>query len=326
MKKLLIFFIIGLFILYAFNGVAISIKENITTQTNLTFLNTINPERLSDELDQSQTEYDVPMGLGWWYGYNIVSIAQSFTPQKNVMTRIFLYLGRVGTPNTFQFAIRKTLDGGDLATVNKAASQIPGWSNPQWVEFNFEDVPVIYGEIYYLICTSTPKTNTWYEVWYAFNNPYKDGKAYVKEGGEWMEDPNGDFAFKTYGKGGCPNKPIITGPDNGKAQESYSYNFIANDPDGDDVSYYVKWGDGDVVEWTTFQASGPPGFDASHSWNYPGTYYIEAKAKDVYGHESDWSDPFRVSMKKDKAVINNQIILLRLLEKFPVLQNMFYNF
>ena len=60
MSKIFIYFIIGFFILNAFNGVAISIKENITDQTNLKLLNIINPERLSDVLDQSQTKYDAP--------------------------------------------------------------------------------------------------------------------------------------------------------------------------------------------------------------------------------------------------------------------------
>jgi hypothetical protein len=288
MKQLLIFTIIGFFILSAFNGAAISFKEDITDQTQVTILNSNDPEPLRDEVDQIQTKYDVPMGLGWWYGYNVVSVAQTFTPRKNIMTRVFLYVARYGTPNTFEFAIREELEGVNLATVNKAPSQIPGYSDPpQWIEFDFTDIPIDFGKKYYFVCTSQPKTNTFYIVWLGFETPYDDGTSFAIIDGGWVEDPNADFAFKTYGQGNRPDIPTINGPTSGKVHTTYSYSFIVNDPDGDDVSYYVKWGDGDIVDWTSYQASGPPGYSDSHSWTM-GTYVIMAKAKDTYGAESDW--------------------------------------
>ncbi|MFX0202258.1 MAG: FG-GAP repeat domain-containing protein, partial [Candidatus Hodarchaeota archaeon] len=57
-----------------------------------------------------------------------------------------------------------------------------------------------------------------------------------------------------------PNPPIIDGPPSGKAGNPYTYTFTSTDPDGDDVSYYIKWGDGEITDWTAFQASGPPGY------------------------------------------------------------------
>ncbi|RLF44681.1 MAG: hypothetical protein DRN29_08030, partial [Thermoplasmata archaeon] len=34
----------------------------------------------------------------------------------------------------------------------------------------------------------------------------------------------------------------------------------------------------------------------SHSWNRRGSYEVRVKAKDIYGRESEWSDPLPVKM------------------------------
>jgi len=98
-----------------------------------------------------------------------------------------------------------------------------------------------------------------------------------------------------------PNTPTIDGPTSGKAGTSYPYTFTSTDPDGDQVSYYIKWGDGSVTDWTAFQASGPPGYDGSHTWSAQGTYTIEVKTKDTYGAESDWGT-LSVTMPRNKIV------------------------
>ena len=82
----------------------------------------------------------------------------------------------------------------------------------------------------------------------------------------------------------------IDDPINGVNGKAYPYTFISIDPDGDDVSYFIRWGDGKETDWTTFQASGPPGYTESHSWDVQGTYVIQAKAKDIYDVESDWAE------------------------------------
>ena len=111
-----------------------------------------------------------------------------------------------------------------------------------------------------------------------------------------------DMAFKIVTDTGkiikSPNPPIITGPTSGKAGTSYTYTFTSTDPDGDDVSYYIKWGDGGTTTWTAFQASGTS-YSESHTWSTQDTYFIEAKAKDTYSAESDWAT-LEVSMPKSK--------------------------
>jgi len=99
-----------------------------------------------------------------------------------------------------------------------------------------------------------------------------------------------------------PEDPEIAGPSSGNAGTSYDYTFTSTDPDGDDVSYYIKWGDGGTTTWTTLQASGTP-YEESHTWTDQGTFTIEAKAKDSKGAESGWST-LTVTMPRNRAINN----------------------
>jgi len=109
-----------------------------------------------------------------------------------------------------------------------------------------------------------------------------------------------------------PEKPDIDGLTSGNAGTSYDYTFTSTDPDGDNIKYYIKWGDGDS-EWTSFVASGTP-VTVSHTWSSQGTFSIEAKAKDSNGAESGWST-LQVTMPLNKVLTNP--LFLRLLERFP---------
>ena len=115
-----------------------------------------------------------------------------------------------------------------------------------------------------------------------------------------------------------PNAPIIHGPTNGNAGTSYNYTFNSVDPEGDNISYYIKWGDGHVEIWDGPHASGAE-FDIAHTYAHQGTFTIEAKTKDIYGAESDWAT-LEVSMPRDKATISS--LLLRFLERFPILERL----
>ncbi|MEE9572719.1 MAG: hypothetical protein V3W20_06725, partial [Candidatus Neomarinimicrobiota bacterium] len=64
----------------------------------------------------------------------------------------------------------------------------------------------------------------------------------------------------------APSVPLISGPSTGQAETAYDFTFTSEDPNGDDVSYYIKWDDGDTTPWTTLQASGTP-YAKSHTWD-----------------------------------------------------------
>ena len=113
-----------------------------------------------------------------------------------------------------------------------------------------------------------------------------------------------------------PEKPIITGPMSGKVGTEYTYTFNTVDPDGNNVYYYIKWGDGHVEIWDGPHASGENVIIA-HTYTREDTFTIEVKAKDPSGAESDWTE-FTVKMPRDKAT--NNVLFWRLLERFPLLE------
>jgi hypothetical protein len=110
-----------------------------------------------------------------------------------------------------------------------------------------------------------------------------------------------------------PEKPDIDGATNGNAGTSYIYTFNSVDLDGDDVYYYIKWGDDQTEVWDGPHVSGVD-VDIAHTYVDQGTFTIEAKAKDSNGAESGWST-LQVTMPVNKVVPNP--LFLRLLEQFP---------
>jgi len=80
-----------------------------------------------------------------------------------------------------------------------------------------------------------------------------------------------------------PLIPEIDGPKTGKLGIEYEFIFNATDPDGDDIKYFIDWGDKNT-KWTGYNPSGTE-IKVKHSWSKEGTYNITAKAKDIYGTE-----------------------------------------
>jgi len=84
-----------------------------------------------------------------------------------------------------------------------------------------------------------------------------------------------------------PVAPTITGPAKGKVKVAIDYNFTTIDPEGDEVTYCVDWGDGTNSSWICPAPSGGI-IVQSHTWQKKGAYLVKAKAKDSSGAESDW--------------------------------------
>jgi PKD repeat protein len=111
-----------------------------------------------------------------------------------------------------------------------------------------------------------------------------------------------------------PNIPSINGLLNGKIEEEYEFEFNSIDPDGDNVKYYIDWGD-NKTELTKFYNSGEKVM-VKHIWFEKGSYEIKAKAVDIHGYESDWGT-FEVTMPKGNTLKFNFPFLCWLFEKFP---------
>jgi hypothetical protein len=97
-----------------------------------------------------------------------------------------------------------------------------------------------------------------------------------------------------------PGAPIIIGPKTGAPGVLLTFTVSAEDPEGNDVSYMVAWGDGHYIPYTGPYASGAEA-TFSHAWGKGGDYTIAAKAKDEYGGKSLQSS-FRLSITKTRAV------------------------
>jgi len=93
-----------------------------------------------------------------------------------------------------------------------------------------------------------------------------------------------------------PDQP--SGPSTGDICISYNYNTSATDPDGNQLHYQFDWDDGTYSDWVGPYDSGETA-SASHSWSAPDRYSVKVKAKDVFGDESSWSDPFNVTISNN---------------------------
>jgi hypothetical protein len=86
-----------------------------------------------------------------------------------------------------------------------------------------------------------------------------------------------------------PDPPNINGPNKGKKGVKYYYEFFSPDPDGDDMYYFVEWGDNNNSGWKGPYQDGEK-MILNHTWSEKRTYTIRAKAKDSYDVESGWRE------------------------------------
>jgi agmatine deiminase len=117
-----------------------------------------------------------------------------------------------------------------------------------------------------------------------------------------------------------PDKP--SGIAEGKPNIEYSFNTTASDSDGDQIYYQWSWGDGNISIWF-----GPydslEAVNATYTWHQKGTFDIKVKAKDEFGHESDWSDQLSITLPRSKTSRSFIVELFeRLPNLFPILRNL----
>jgi hypothetical protein len=84
-----------------------------------------------------------------------------------------------------------------------------------------------------------------------------------------------------------PIPPTIQGTSSGKIKQAYNYTVTSTDPNDDNISYFIDWGDNTTSGWLGPYTSGTT-ITQPHTWAKKGTYIIKAKAKDSYGNESGW--------------------------------------
>lgn len=116
-----------------------------------------------------------------------------------------------------------------------------------------------------------------------------------------------------------PDAPTISGPMSARIRRAVDYNFTTSDPNGDEVFYFIDWGDDTNSSWVGPSASGET-LIQSHTWAKRGTYTITAKARDCEGAESEWGS-LTVTMPAsfDRPFFMERLIqvLERIMERFP---------
>jgi hypothetical protein len=113
-----------------------------------------------------------------------------------------------------------------------------------------------------------------------------------------------------------PNKPKITGKRICTAENTYEFTFKAEDADGDQIHYYVNWGDNTDTGWVGPFESGDI-FTVEHSWSDTGSFSIRAKAKDIFETESEWAT-YQVMVNQNTHSTGFQQILQKIVNRFLV--------
>jgi parallel beta-helix repeat protein len=121
-----------------------------------------------------------------------------------------------------------------------------------------------------------------------------------------------------------PVNLTLNGQIYGNAGDEYYYTARANDPEVDPIYYKFDWGDDSYTDWFGPYISGTDASE-SHTWSV-GIYDIRVKAKDTRGLETNWSDPFRITMPRYRVTPFNYINFIeRFLDVFPIIRFLLFS-
>ncbi|MFA5103076.1 MAG: hypothetical protein WC525_07965 [Candidatus Thermoplasmatota archaeon] len=110
-----------------------------------------------------------------------------------------------------------------------------------------------------------------------------------------------------------PDAPTITGPTSVKVGIGYTWSFNSTDPDGDNLTYYVDWGDVcGGAEWHGPYPSGVA-IEMDHTYLVKNILIINSMAVDENGAESNMTY-FEVAITTSVSL---GCMFMRLLQRFP---------
>ena len=150
---------------------------------------------------------------------------------------------------------------------------------------------------------------------------YDPSLGYLPRDGVYYKDMTDSKIIVECPKKDTPFPPATpTGPIKVLVNEEATYLTSTIDPEEDPLYYYCDWGDGTISDWLGPYESGQSA-SGSHTWTSEGTYSIKVKARDEYGHESEWSDSLPISVPRSKIL---ELPILKFLQRvlfvFPMLQ------
>jgi hypothetical protein len=160
-------------------------------------------------------------------------------------------------------------------------------------------------------------TTTWTKVWNT--DEYSEGYHTISARSYDGEDFSDIYTVNNVivnNEGNLPpSKPDIDGNKNGRVGETYLYEFVSTDPEGGDLYYEIKWGDGTSKDWFGPYESGKV-VSVTKTWRTMGSFTIWARARDPEGLISEWG---QLSVEIPRHRIFTNIFLEFLFEYFPML-------
>jgi hypothetical protein len=135
-----------------------------------------------------------------------------------------------------------------------------------------------------------------------------NGRSMTEETYAWIQETNQP-----------PDTPIIEGPTEIEKGKDCWYNITYFDPDGTplykrsiafNLDYGIWYGPYKSDNWET---------KWYWNWTEEGDYIVKAKARDIYGAESDWAI-LEVTVQKSKTINDFNPWISRLIELFPILK------
>ena len=143
--------------------------------------------------DQRQTEMLGGIFLTMW-------VAQSFIPSLSPLSKVELGIESWGSGNPLPIPlyIRDNLTGENLAEISVIVPP-NGYDKAVWATFDFEDLDVIPGNTYYIVCKEVG--GAWGYCWSgAGSDSYSSGSFFTSnDGNSWRSYP-GDGCFVTWSK------------------------------------------------------------------------------------------------------------------------------
>lgn len=113
---------------------------------------------------------------------------------------------------------------------------------------------------------------------------------------EWLGNAQIQVFYRLGNNTTVNSAPTISTPTgNGQALPNVSYQITANasDTEADDVYYQFAYSSGDTTIWLGPYQTGVD-IQINNTWTENGFEYITVRSKDVWGYESDWSEPLSI--------------------------------
>jgi len=145
-----------------------------------------------------------------------------------------------------------------------------------------------------------------------------DGTVYV--GSSYGIEDGFLHAFGEGTPNNPPDKPIITGPHQGKPNIDYDFIVSCNDPEDQKVYYFIQWGDGQSERWIGPYDSGEE-VTVSHQWNEEDNYEIIVQARDYFDMPSEETTMQIIIPKSRSQFIHN--LLEEWFHRYPFIRVLF---